>query len=272
MSPENGKGRQTVLSKAVNRRIGRAMHTYEMLQDGDRVLIAISGGVDSLVLAWVLKFWQKKAPINYELHGVHIDMGHLEGTFGPAALAVKEQVERLGISLEIVPAAWQPPVSPEDSENEHQENSSKGICFFCSRSRRNQIFKLAKQKKFTKVALGHHRGDINETFFLNLCFAGNISTMVPRQDLFDKRLALIRPLAYLDKPEIETIATNIGVVPVRSLCPLSEKTRRTEMRDLLEEIYLKIPGSRASIFSALANVRTEYLLKPDKGMGSNLYP
>ncbi|NIA05056.1 MAG: PP-loop domain-containing protein [Proteobacteria bacterium] len=248
-----------VLTREVNRRIGRAMHDYAMLDDGDRVLVAVSGGVDSLVLAWLLDCWQCKAPIRYEVCAVHIDMEPAADQPGKSALAVRRQLDRLHIRSELLPAVRQPPLASGNSEESRQ-----GVCYNCARTRRRQLFDFARQRGFTKLALGHHRDDIVETFFLNLCFAGNISTMVPRQDLFAGRLALIRPLAYLGKEEICAVAEKLGLEPVRSSCPLAEKTRRRDVRRILAGLYREAPAARSHIFAALANVRHDYLLRPSR--------
>lgn len=248
------------LTKDVNRRVGRAMHDYAMLADGDQVLIAVSGGLDSLVLAWLLNGWRQKAPISYGLLAVHIDMEPGLDAPGRAAARVAEILEGLGLNLDVLPALWRPnPQALQAASPGHD------LCFQCARSRRTQLFAHARQCGCNKIAFGHHRDDIIETFLLNLTCAGNISTMVPRQDLFSGRLSLIRPLAYIDKTEILEISRDLGLEPVRSACPLFEKTRRMEMRQLAEQIYQHIPGAKKNIFAALGNVRQEYLLKQTGG-------
>lgn len=245
------------LSKYANQRLGKAMHDYSMLADQDRILIAVSGGIDSLVLSWILPFWEKKAPITYTVHPIHVDMEPTKSGPGPAAQAIKKTLSQINLPLTILPAAWRP--SPQQQQN---KSNSKDVCFQCARSRRTQLFEYARQHNYTKIALGHHRDDIIETFFLNLTSAGNISTMRPKQDLFSGRLSLIRPMAYLDKQDVHQIGTNLNLKPIRSPCPLSENTRREEIHELAEMIYQRIPGSKEQIFAALSNVRQDYLLNP----------
>ena len=235
-----------------------------MLADGDRVLVAVSGGIDSLVLSWLLHNWRKKIPIHYELQAVHIDMMPAASGAGERAQLVAGRLSSLGIPCLIIPANLPSPVSTEAAEV-----STRDVCFRCARSRRNQLFEYARIHKCSTVALGHHLDDIVETFFLNLTCAGNISTMRPRQDLFAGRLGLIRPLAYIRKNEITAIADRLELLPVPSLCPLSEQTRRTEIREMLELMYERIPGSREHIVAALGNVRTQYLLNPSEKSHAN---
>ncbi|WP_417915971.1 tRNA lysidine(34) synthetase [Candidatus Electronema sp. JC] len=247
---------QAVLTAAENRRVAQAMLDYGMLAEGDRVLIAVSGGIDSLVLAWLLHDWRRKAPISYEVQAVHIDMQPENGQPGGRAVATAAQLAALGIVCEIFPAE-QPVVLEEGAD-------PTGLCHRCARNRRRQLFERARQGGCGKLAFGHHRDDIVETFFINLTSGGNISTMRPKQELFSGRLALIRPLAYLEKEEIRAIGRRLRLEPVPATCPLAEQTRRKDIRDLLQHIYGQIPGSREQIFAALGNVRSEYLLLQER--------
>jgi tRNA 2-thiocytidine biosynthesis protein TtcA len=266
---------ETILPRQVNRRIGQAMQAYSMLSHGDCVLVAVSGGVDSLVLAWLLQMWLKKAPIHYTLRVVHIDMGFWgegDGGINPVE-KIRRQLHRFGIPLVVEKSrelaevrtmdggsgssCFPDPVSPVPPRDKDQPER---CCFLCSRQRRHQLFDLAQEYGCNKIAFGHHKDDLIETLFLNMFYSGNISTMMPRQDLFDGRLVLIRPLAYIEKHEVQDIAASLGLVPVDNLCPLAGNTRRDNLRKMLPILYQQDPGIKASIFAAMANVRQGYLL------------
>ena len=237
------------LPKSINRKIGRAMHDFGMLEDGDRVVVAVSGGIDSMVTAWLLQSWKKKAPIDYELMAVHIDNGFGQPNSpvsGPVEL-IQQQLDYFSIPLVILAAL------PEDAGIEK-------TCFICARNRRKQLFDFVRLHGGTKLALGHHKDDLIETFFINVLYGGNISTMVPRQELFSGKLSIIRPLAYIEKKDIKSIADRTGIIPVKNLCPLAGDTRRDKLRDILDDIYNEIPDAKGSIFSALGNVRDGYML------------
>ena len=251
---------KSILTGSENRRIAKAMLEYSMLADGDRVLVAVSGGIDSLVLAWVLHTWRNKAPIDYEVQAVYVDMRPArapDAGAGEKAGLIRDRLAALGLSCQVLPGEL--PALPDTKQAEDGTDTA-GICFQCARNRRRLLFEYAREQGFATLALGHHRDDIVETFFINLTCSGNISTMRPKQVLFSGRLALIRPLAYLPKEEIQDIGRRLGLEPVASDCPLSERTRRQDIRGLLEHIYERIPGSREHIFAALGNVRQDYLL------------
>ena len=129
-----------------------------------------------------------------------------------------------------------------------------------ARNRRSQLFDLAREWQMNKIALGHHKDDLVETLFLNMLYSGNISTMVPKQDLFDGELHIIRPLAYLEKKDVKKIAELAGIHPVQNYCPIEKDTRRETVRELLATIYAREPGAKRSLFSSMANVREGYML------------
>ena len=237
-----------VLSKAVNRRIGQAMHKYNMLADGDRVLIAVSGGVDSLVLTWLLNSWRRKAPINYDILAVHIDNGY-DRRMGDK---VAEQLQKISVPYQVEKTDfWERAAMAEEG---------KSICYHCARLRRNRLFAIADQENFNKIAFGHHKDDIIETFFINLLYAGNLSTMVPNQKLFSGRLNIIRPLAFLEKEEIIRIADTLEIIPVKNPCPKDKDSKRQEARRIAASLSALDPKVKSNIFAALANIRKGYLL------------
>lgn len=226
----------------VRRKIGRAMHDYRMFADGDRILVAVSGGVDSLVLAGLLAVWRQRAPIDYTLDCIHIDHGCNDT---PPEKAIAPQLARFGLSVTIL------------SEGDHADMRS---CFLCARSRRNQLFDQAQLLGCNRIAFGHHRDDLVETFLLNAFYSGSLSTMVPKQELFQGSLALVRPMAYLEKADIRALAAAWQLRPVTSLCPSADNTRRQRVRDLLATLYADEPQVGNSLFAALSNVRHDYLL------------
>jgi tRNA 2-thiocytidine biosynthesis protein TtcA len=236
------------LPAALNRKIGKAMHDFSMFSAGDRVLIGVSGGVDSLTLAFVLAMWQRKAPIHFDLTAIFIDHGfsqRLTGAVDPGA-AIGRQLQGFALDFEII--------------GEWSTGEEDRTCFLCARNRRSQLFALARERGYNKIALGHHKDDLIETFVLNALYSGNISTMVPRQNLFDGTLSIVRPMAYLAKDEVCAIAAGLKLEAVKNLCPLLSDTRREKVRSLLHTLYQDEPAVKNSLFAALSNVRKDYLL------------
>lgn len=246
MSPPSKK--LSLLPRSTNKKIGKAMHDYDMLGDGDRVLVAVSGGVDSLVLAWVIQNWLAKAPISYTVKAVHIDHGYWKPSFSstPPADQVLSILEGFGVECKIVKA--------------RQVQEEEYSCFICARNRRSRLFDLAHEWQMNKIALGHHLDDLIETLFLNMLYGGNISTMVPSQPLFENELAIIRPLAYLEKSEICRLSELLGIIAVPNYCPVEKDTRREWVRRMLADMYAEEPGVKKSLFQSMKNIRDGYML------------
>lgn len=232
----------------ISRRSGRAMGDYQMLQDGDRVLVAVSGGKDSLTLLHVLLYRQKIIPIDVALKVVHVDAG-FPGF--PLSKLIKH-FEQLGVDYHIERTNF--------LKNKDLEDLN---CFWCSWNRRKVLFDLAKRFGFNKIAFGHHKDDIVETILLNLFFRGEIGAMRPKQEFFNGKVVAIRPLAYETEERIDRFARSTKldrVCPFR--CPRAQDTKRRMIKQLLKRLEKKNPSIKGNIFQALQNVRQEYLLDP----------
>ena len=142
----------------------------------------------------------------------------------------------------------------------HSEFNRENPCFFCAWNRRKRIFEIAEQLKCNKIALGHNKDDIIETLFLNMCFSGEISTMVPSQDFFQGKFTLIRPLAFTDKGMIRRFAKLAGFPRFINPCPSDQNSKRQEIRGLLDQLYRSNSKIKGNIFRSLQHVRSDYLL------------
>ncbi len=230
-----------------NKLIGQALAAFNMIDDGDRILIAVSGGVDSLVLASILGLWQKKAPISYDLHCVHLDMGFPDHDTN----LIQTELARTGLSFEIITTTL---------GLDAQREASNNICYHCARNRRTKLFDLCRKKGCNKLAFGHHKEDIVETLFINLLYGGNISTMLPKQRLFDGNLHIIRPLAFLLKKDITKLAEHFHSSPAKNVCPQAGTSKRDYVRGILNDLYATDENMIHHIYGAMTNVKPEYLL------------
>jgi tRNA 2-thiocytidine biosynthesis protein TtcA len=235
--------------RALNRAVGKALHRYEMLVEGDRVLIGVSGGMDSLTLMWILQERQARVPIRYEIFPAYVDPGFEGGFNGQLAGFCKS----LGLSLRVeVTDHGLRGHSPENRENP---------CFLCSRLRRKRLFEMADELGCNKIALGHNKDDIIETLFLNICYAGEISTMQPLQPFFRGRFEVIRPLAFADEDLIRRFARSRAFPKFENTCPSAKGSKRQEIKGLLKQLYRSNRKIKGNIFRAMHHVKAEYLLK-----------
>jgi len=238
------------LKKEVNRLVGKCIHRYKLLANGDRILVAVSGGADSILALYFLLEWQKKAPISFSILPVYLDMGFDGETKG----LLLEYLGSMGL-----------PYHMEDTNYgilAHSAfNKKKSPCFLCAMLRRKRLFELTYALGCNKLCMGHNADDIIETFFLNLIFSGELSTMVPRQEMFKGLITIIRPLGLCPKEKILALVDDLRLPTFKNPCPSADKTKRKEIKDLLEEIYREHPRARGTILKALSNVRQEYLLR-----------
>jgi tRNA 2-thiocytidine biosynthesis protein TtcA len=229
--------------------VGKALHRYDMIADGDRILVGLSGGLDSMTLLWILHERLQRVPIRYDLHAVYVDPG-FEGGF---SRELAEYCRKAGFSLTVE--------HTDDGLVAHSEENRENPCFLCSRRRRRRLFEFADSLGCGKIALGHNRDDIVETFFMNMCYAGEISTMRPSQVFFKGRFTIIRPLAYTEERLIRRFAGEHGFPRFENPCPSAGHSKRQQIRDWLQLQYRTNRKIRGNIFRALHNVRQDYLLK-----------
>lgn len=235
--------------KALNRAVGKALHRYQMIGDEDRIVVGVSGGADSLTLMQVLLERQTRIPIQYELHAVYLDPG-FEGSF---AEPLEVYCKRRGFALRVE--------YTDHGVLGHSSENRENPCFLCSRLRRKRLFEIAAELGCNKLALGHNKDDIIETLFLNICYAGEISTMLPAQTFFQQGFTVIRPLAFVDEDLIRRFARNQCFPEFINPCPTAATSKRREIKMLLKQLYRSNKKVKGNIFRSMSHVKTEYLLK-----------
>ncbi|MCF8024567.1 MAG: tRNA 2-thiocytidine(32) synthetase TtcA [Desulfobacteraceae bacterium] len=241
--------------KAVNRDMGRAIHHYEMIEADDRILVAVSGGKDSLTMLWMLSERLLRIPISYELYAVYIDPG-FEKSFAPELAG---WCRDLGVELRVE--------HTDHGPFAHSEQNSENPCFLCSRMRRKRIFEVADELGCGKIAMGHHKDDIIETLFINMCYTGVMSTMCPAQQMFEGRFTIIRPMAYVDEERIRRFATDTGFPEFNNPCPSANDSKRKEIKSLVNNLTRGKKKIKNNIFRSLSHVNIEYMLKQESRGG-----
>ena len=235
--------------KNLRRDVGRAIADFDMIQDGDLVMVCLSGGKDSYTLLDILSSLQRHAPINYELHAVNLDQKQP----GFPEHVLPEYLENLGVSYKILEQDTYSIVTDKVPDG-------KTFCGLCSRLRRGILYNYAESIGANKIALGHHRDDIVETLFLNMFFCGKLKAMPPKLLSDDKRNIVIRPLAYCKEAEISRYAELAGfpVIPC-NLCGSQDNLQRQVIKDMLQGWQREHPGRVETIFRAIFTVSPSQL-------------
>ncbi|MCD4718328.1 MAG: tRNA 2-thiocytidine(32) synthetase TtcA [Desulfobacula sp.] len=236
------------LKKRINRAVGKAIHDWDMILENERILVGVSGGKDSQMLLNVLFSLKKRAPVNFDILPVHIDAG-FKGSF---AKDLKLYVENAYDTLKIEYKDY--------GLLAHSDENRENPCFLCSRLRRKRLFEIAKEQGCKRIALGHNKDDIIETLFINICYAGRIATMKPRQSFFNGALDIIRPLSYVEKKDIILFGQLFDLPEFKNNCPSANKTKRGEIRGLLETLYKHNKHIKGNIFRSMSNIAVDYLL------------
>ena len=229
----------------ISKRVGRAIMDYQMLAEGDKIAVAVSGGKDSLTLLRILNDRRSFVPIKYELLAVHVDLGYPRSY----AKTLEKYFKKIGINYHIEKV--------DTLKNTKKKDIS---CFWCSCNRRKALFEVANRFGCTKVALGHHKDDIIETILMNLFFQGEISAMSAKQSLFKGKITLIRPLAYVEEHLIQRFAREQKLPHSHCVCPNSLTSNRTRMGRLIAELKKVCPDVKTNIFRSLQRIKKDYLL------------
>jgi tRNA 2-thiocytidine biosynthesis protein TtcA len=240
------------LAKRLRHQVGRAIADFGMIEDGDKVMVCLSGGKDSYTMLDILLQLQKKAPVRFELVAVNLDQKQPD--FPEHVLP--QYLESIGVKYHILEQDTYSVVTRVVPEG-------KTMCSLCSRLRRGALYTYAEQEGFTKIALGHHRDDLVATFFLNLFFHAKLSGMPPKLLSDDGKHVVIRPLAYVKEDDIAAYAEakRFPIIPC-NLCGSQENLQRKQVKRMMDAWERETPGRIETIARALGDIRPSQLSDP----------
>jgi tRNA 2-thiocytidine biosynthesis protein TtcA len=243
---------QLKLAKRLRHQAGRAIADFGMIEDGDRVMVCLSGGKDSYTLLDILLQLQRKAPVSFSITAVNLDQKQP----GFPEHVLPDYLRSLGVDFRILEQDTYSVVSRVIPEG-------KTMCSLCSRLRRGALYSFAEAEGFTKIALGHHRDDLVATFFLNLFFHAKLSGMPPKLLSDDGKHVVIRPLAYACEDDIAAYADakQFPIIPC-NLCGSQENLQRKQVKRMLDAWERESPGRIETIARALGDIRPSQLSDP----------
>lgn len=240
---------QNKLQKRLRRNVGEAIADFNMIEEGDRIMVCLSGGKDSYTMLEILRNLQKSAPVNFSLIAVNLDQKQP----GFPEHILPDYLESQGVPYKIVEENTYAIVKDKIPEG-------KTTCSLCSRLRRGILYRTATELGATKIALGHHRDDILQTLFLNMFYGGKLKGMPPKLISDDGKHIVIRPLAYCREKDIErfAIAKSFPIIPC-NLCGSQPNLQRQVIAEMLRDWDKRYPGRIETMFSAMQNVVSSHL-------------
>ena len=250
--PRRSAHEQGKLAKRLRRQVGQAIADFGMLEEGDKVMVCLSGGKDSYTMLDILLQLQKKAPVRFDLVAVNLDQKQPD--FPEHVLP--EYLARVGVPFHIIEQDTYSVVSRVIPEG-------KTMCSLCSRLRRGALYSYAEENGFTKIALGHHRDDLVATFFLNMFFHAKLSGMPPKLLSDNGKHVVIRPLAYVREDDIAQYAEAkaFPIIPC-NLCGSQENLQRKQVKKMMDAWERESPGRIETIARALGDIRPSQLSDP----------
>ncbi|MBN1562087.1 tRNA 2-thiocytidine(32) synthetase TtcA [candidate division KSB1 bacterium] len=241
----------TQLHIAIKARLDKAIREYNMLADHDAVLVAVSGGADSMALLELLSLHIWTFADDIRLCAVYIDLG-----FGERADERCDKLEAYFKKLRVSYRVLRTDIGPYA----HSEANRERPCFLCSRLRRRKIFEIAQELGCNKIAFGHHKDDIIETLLMNMIWNREISTMIPNLAVFHGKYHVLRPLVYVDEVMIKKFCSERRTPTIEQECPTDGHSRRQFIKQWLGELESRVNGARENIFASMKRVKTDYLL------------
>lgn len=231
------------IERRIRKKVGKAISDYTMISQGNKILVAISGGKDSIVLLKVLTDIKILAPIDFNLIPVHLETGFIKGF----EKIVSWARDRLGIEIVQIDTNISKII-------EKVSDPGKSPCGICSRLRRGYLYSTASKLGISSVALGHHMDDIIETFLLRLFYTGQIGAMAPSRISNDEKNRVIRPLAYCPVDLVDAYFSTLEIDPAKQVCPLRKDSKREMIREYISGLEKDIPFVKYSMFAALGNI------------------
>lgn len=236
---------QKLLSK-----MRQAINDYKLIENGDKIAVGLSGGKDSLTLLHLLNSYKKFSPENFELIAITLNPGNVDN--GPLYKLCKElNIEFHEIQTDIQEIVF-------DIRNE------KNPCSLCAKLRRGILQSTAENLGCNKVALGHHKDDAIETLMMTLSYEGRINCFSPKSFMEKNNITLIRPMVYISEYMIKSAAKKYNLPIITNPCPADKKTKREDMKNLIEELDERIPGFKKNLFGALTNSKELFIWDKEK--------